>query len=170
MIENSYKEQFNRLLRYLSRIENKDSNSMEYRDDILAFFQNCWHFKDWLKNDKTVPSNIRNEIESEIRNYNYLMICADLANRYKHYNLQKAKKDADIEGIGVTIHILIPMEIYLSEKNKGKQDIRSEGYSEHYFRIVYNDSNNKKEIDGLYLAKNIVEDWKKVLSSFALPY
>src|SRR5438105_1733230 len=52
-----WREQWDRVQRWYQRLvgiavgrpHNMDLDS--YWDDVLGFFQNCFHFKDWLKND-----------------------------------------------------------------------------------------------------------------------
>lgn len=81
------KDQFDRVLRYLNRIEDQNRGSIEYDDDLWSFFQNCWHLKDWIKNDQTAPPELRNNIEKIVKDYLNIIVCADLANRTKHLHL-----------------------------------------------------------------------------------
>ena len=59
-----FEDQLARVERYLKRIENQDRDRTEYEDDLWSFFQNCWHLKDWIKNDGTIPETLRNTIEA----------------------------------------------------------------------------------------------------------
>ncbi len=80
MLENSFKQQYERMLRYLKRIEYETKSSIEYDDDLWAFFQACWHLKDWIKNDSAVPTSVSKNIEQIVKKYPSIIITADLAN------------------------------------------------------------------------------------------
>jgi len=100
ILNGGYKEQFQRVLRCLKKLKNQDRGTLEYSDDIWSFFQNCWHLKDWIKNDPELPRTIRDSIEKEIEQFESLLICADLSNRSKHSELNRnIRKDAKITRI-----------------------------------------------------------------------
>jgi len=97
-------EQFERVKRSLVRIENQDRNSTEYDDDLWHFFQDCYHLKDWIKNDPNIPYDVKGETEYYVKNNKELRICADLANRSKHLKLiLEPREDADITNRSVNI-------------------------------------------------------------------
>jgi len=75
-------------------MENFDRPEDEYIDDLWAFFQNCWHLKDWVKADLTISRDVEGRLEEVLKNYESLMICADLANRTKHHSLDRPRLDA----------------------------------------------------------------------------
>ena len=87
----TYGEQYNRVKRYYDRfaeldkgrIHNADSDN--YVDDIYAFFQNCYHLKDWIKNDGSIGiPGIKDRVEQHINGSRSLRLCADLCNGTKH--------------------------------------------------------------------------------------
>lgn len=81
-------EQLDRVRRMLDRIERKQGRAVDdYGDDIWSFFQNCWHLKDWIKNDPHV--SIHGSIEDLVKKSPPLMICADLANGTKHLKFDR---------------------------------------------------------------------------------
>jgi hypothetical protein len=162
ILQGGYKEQYQRVLRYSEKIKNQDRSTLEYSDDIWAFFQSCWHLKDWIKNDLQIPSVIRNKIEEESQQYDSLMICADLSNRSKHLELKWNRRDAKITGIGVTIHM---PTIYLN-RGHDDSDLQEKGYVEHPFYIETSDG---KKLDGLSVANQAIDDWRKILQKFSLP-
>jgi hypothetical protein len=53
----SYREQYERVKRWYGKFIALDQGrahdvpSENYLDEIYAFFMNCYHFKDWIKND-----------------------------------------------------------------------------------------------------------------------
>jgi SUMO ligase MMS21 Smc5/6 complex component len=105
MLENSYKQQYERMLRYLNRIEYESESSIDYDDDLWAFFQACWHLKDWIKNDNTVDATVRNNIEQIVKMYPAIMISADLANATKHLKLTTPRAGADIVSRSVVVNL-----------------------------------------------------------------
>src|SRR5260370_25070811 len=61
-------EQFERTKRWLERVKSQirreHHDAIEvisfdeaelFFDDVHAFFQNCWHMKDWIKHDDSLP-------------------------------------------------------------------------------------------------------------------
>jgi len=59
-------------------------------DDVYAFFQNCYHLKDWLKKDPAfkAPEDIEKFVEKTL----CLALCADICNATKHLGLDTRKK------------------------------------------------------------------------------
>ncbi len=89
------KKQFERIGRAFQRVlDNRNRSLVEYEDDSWAFILNCWHFKDWIKNDvEGVAKATRGKIEVEVNSYPALMLVGDLANRSKH--LQETSSVSD---------------------------------------------------------------------------
>src|SRR5687767_6889445 len=52
-------------------------------DVVYAFFQNCWHVKDWLRNDPSVAPLV-GDVERCVNDSDALSVCADMANGSKH--------------------------------------------------------------------------------------
>lgn len=100
----TFLDQFERVKRFLKRIQNQDRDSVAYDDDLWTFFQQCYHLKDWIKNDLGIRDEIRNEVEAFVNGNEELRICADLANRSKHLKLDKVRDDARITSRSVTIY------------------------------------------------------------------
>ena len=110
-----YQEQFERVMRWYEvfdeikqshyRVYPKDVNPDEiflrYSDDVLAFFLNCYHLKDWIKQDDTIEKpSINEEVETFINDNECLRICADICNSAKHLKLNKRRNQeiVDIKG------------------------------------------------------------------------
>lgn len=91
----SYREQFERLLRSYARLESiykgraHDTRSENYRDEVYTFFSNCYHLKDWLKNDPGFSG--AKEVENYINANQELQLCADICNAHKHFRLDKPR-------------------------------------------------------------------------------
>lgn len=73
--------------------------SQETEDDIYAFFQNCYHIKDYLKNDPAYTKHTNSQIESYINRYRTfaLTLCADICNGLKHLSLSRNRSGATPE-------------------------------------------------------------------------
>lgn len=94
----AYQEQVARVRRFLARVDASSVNpklelppekQTEYEDMLYAFFQNCWHLKDWIKNDITAPTTLAGPIETLCQRYQSLMLSADIANASKHLTLNR---------------------------------------------------------------------------------
>jgi len=90
------KKQFERVGRtFQGVLNNRNRNPVEYEDDVWAFILNCWHFKDWIKNDvEGVAKATRAKIEVEVNSYPALMIIGDLANKSKRLQVTSSVSDA----------------------------------------------------------------------------
>ena len=91
-----YREQFERVRRFLNRVRNEGRNSVDYDDDLWAFFQNSLHLKDWIKYDSSISGESRRRILRAAEASEDLKICADLANRSKHFELKNKRRDAKV--------------------------------------------------------------------------
>jgi hypothetical protein len=58
------------------------------RDALVHFFEDAYHFKDWLKNDQPQASA---RIERDVKDDPALRLCADLCNGVKHLTLTTTK-------------------------------------------------------------------------------
>lgn len=109
-----YREQLDRVRRYFNRIE-RINNSGEFDrpvedllDDVHGFFQNCYHLKDWLKNDPAFTMHTGPQIEQYIKNTPELAICADICNSTKHLILTRTPRSGAVPTMGkkqITIDI-----------------------------------------------------------------
>lgn len=101
-----YQKQLERVQRYydrFKRLNNGTSQTMksdEYLDDIYAFFQNCHHLKDWLKNDSAFTKRTNSQIEKYIGDTQPLAICADICNASKHLQLKQIRRCRDEPKLG----------------------------------------------------------------------
>jgi hypothetical protein len=150
----AYKDQLDRLRRWLARIENPNAHQQEHVDFLWAFFQNCWHMKDWIINDDSLDQPFRDSIEGEVRKYHSLMISADLANRSKHLDLRKIRKDAKLTG-----HVTVEIE----ESVRTGQS--SSNVSWEYVVVLGDGSQHNAR----NLARTAVKDWEAILKGEGLP-
>lgn len=70
--------------------------SDNYQDEVYAFFLNCYHLKDWIKNDENVEiTEKEKKVEEFITNTEELSLCADICNSIKHLNLTVPRSGQD---------------------------------------------------------------------------
>lgn len=88
-IRGTWNEQFERVKRSYATFKEitdgrtHDRDSEYYIDSVLAFFQNSYHLKDWLKNDPSSGPHVK-DVESMINQSTFLSLCADICNGSKH--------------------------------------------------------------------------------------
>ena len=89
--------QFRRLERTFAKVlESRDRDLLEYEDDVWNFFLNCWHLKDWIKNDTDgVAKATREKIDVEVNAHPALMMVGNLANKKTNFNVTKGVAKAD---------------------------------------------------------------------------
>lgn len=89
------KTQFERMARAFQKVlNNQNRNPVEYEDDAWSFFQNCWHLKDWIKNDvEGVAKATRLKIDVEVNSYPALVMMGDLANKSKNLKVTNIPTD-----------------------------------------------------------------------------
>jgi len=78
-----WKEQLERTKRWLTRVE-KATHHIDKEDFLYAFYQNCFHIRDWLEE---VIS--KGDLNSFIETTEELRLCADICNVTKHFSLSK---------------------------------------------------------------------------------
>lgn len=150
-----YTEQFERLKRYFSRFKQindgkaHDQSSPHYDDDVYAFFQNCYHLKDWIKNDTACSS--WSNVESFINNNNDLRVCADLCNSLKHLTLTmpRSTENPGFAGGHITLNITDGFGV------KESVDIS----------IKYTVSTSSGDIDAFQLAERCLTAWEQFINA-----
>ena len=99
----SWNAQYQRLVRSRDRVLQPHKSSVAYDDDLQHYFQDCWHLKDWIRNDPSTA--VGNAIEQEIKAHRALQIIADLANAAKHLDRNTHRVGAYITSTNVTVHL-----------------------------------------------------------------
>lgn len=149
----TWKEQWERVNRYYDRfrkinegLEGHGEPSDYYFDDMLAFFLNCFHLRDWLKKDNFQSTKIRKTPDKYVEDTLCLAICADLANAVKHMKLD-GKKFPLKSGSA-------PGRIIRSMSVTGGSPI---------VVLKANIEHNGKVIDAFDLARECMDAWKEFL-------
>jgi hypothetical protein len=99
----TWNDQYERMVRAYARLSEPYESSIMYDDDLIHYFQDCWHLKDWIKNDPAL--SIANAIELEVNAHQALRIVADLANGSKHYVRNSHREGANVTSKSVTVHL-----------------------------------------------------------------
>jgi len=162
-----YEEQFDRVKRYYGRFEEinagriHDQDSEEYRDDVHAFFQNCFHLKDWIKNDDSLPDIVRSAVEAYVNGNYDLNLCGDICNGAKHLKLDKkirTGKQPQLTKTEVSLHM---------GGSLGFGPVSSAPLSaiETTIIIRYTIETAQGSIDAFDLATRCIDAWKTFLQS-----
>jgi hypothetical protein len=141
-----------RLLRALQRVEHAEGDATARLDDLYFFFQNCWHLKDWIRNDVSIPKALRNLIVREVETTERLLICADIANGSKHLALKKTRKGASI----------VKAKLSTVEVETGEVLSETDVFGVSWRQGV------PQPYGILELARKAVEDWKNILNKYGL--
>jgi hypothetical protein len=99
----NWRAQYERLVRSYERVSRPYKSSVTYNDDLQHYFQDCWHLKDWIKNDPS--SGVGAAIEAEVLAHKALRVVADLANGAKHLARRKHQEGAYLTSTNVTVHL-----------------------------------------------------------------
>lgn len=146
-----YDEQLDRVKRWYERFKeieegrSHDRPSDYYQDVVYAFFMNCYHLKDWIKNDPA-SSSVAGKVEDYISNTPDLSLCADICNGLKHLVLNRERSGEDPE-FGPT-----------------KFDV-GVGTRPTTIAVHYTINTNSGPIDAFSLATKCLKDWKSFISS-----
>lgn len=106
-----WSEQWERVQIGLNRIERIYAggvdSSAEARYDMHSFFLNAYHLKDWLADP--LAKVAKREVERLVKDSTELSICADLANRMKHFALTskhpKIDNNTDVASQSVNVDV-----------------------------------------------------------------
>ncbi|HVC35965.1 MAG TPA: hypothetical protein VNE40_00760 [Candidatus Dormibacteraeota bacterium] len=103
-----WEQQYQRMLSWAERIDKyyegfeitTPLKARHIRDDLLSFFMNAHHIKDWIGNDPSNPITKR-EVQVKIDENSELVLCMDLCNGGKHlvYDDHRSAKDPSF-GVG----------------------------------------------------------------------
>jgi len=133
------------LRRIAAIYEGRQVDSAEALYDLLSFFLNCHHFRDWLVADKLSRVS-RKRATEVIKTSTYLRVCADLANRTSH---------AALTGCGVDNGPL---------PSRQSADVHGGSDAAHRWEITAGDA----VYDAFDLALNCVAEWDRALTGRGL--
>jgi hypothetical protein len=140
-----YRHQLDRVRRFLDRVEGPHANDVDFQDMMWAFFQNCWHLKDWVDHDPLASDVQKSSVIREAHDSDVLKICRDLCNGTKHLGLDRKPSS----GAGAA-HDHVATTI-------------TPGESSTIDCIVQDGFGNP--ISGKQLARDCVAEWERILKS-----
>jgi len=144
-----YIEQYERVKRWYQRLKNitdgREHNlpSEYYQDEVLAFFINCYHLKDWIINDNSAEISSKS-VEDFVNQSEFLRVCGDVCNGSKHLNITSPKSDKNTKVGGRNFFLTLGKVIPI-------------------FRAKYKIISGNKEYDAFSLATKCLEDWEKFI-------
>ncbi len=118
---------------------------------LYAFFQNCWHLKDWIKNDASAPRTLADDIEDHCKRYPSLLLSADVANGTKHLTLNRPRLGAEVKP---TIMLRFTESFATGEST-------SQGV-QYVYKVVDAAGNS---YEALALARQAVSDWETLIKT-----
>jgi hypothetical protein len=83
-----YREQLDRVRRFLERIEGRHRSHVEFKDFMWSFFQHCWHLIDWLQHDAAASEAQKQGVKAKVHASALLALCRDLCNGTRHTALK----------------------------------------------------------------------------------
>lgn len=144
-----YQEQFERMKRWYELFKKIDNgvphtlSSDHYQDVVFAFFQNCFHLKDQMKNDNSVAPGPRAKVEQFI-NQNYrLQLCPDICNGTKHLKLTKR-----------------PPHTGKTPKFESRKIALTVGPTKPTIQVKWSITTQTGKVDAFQLASDCIQKWK----------
>jgi hypothetical protein len=102
-----YRDQLDRARRFLERMEqsvddmdDEGMTDVDFQDMVWAFFQNCWHVKDWVDHDPVVSLVTKQAVLAQAYRSVVLNVCQDMCNGTKHLG---ARQGASHDHVDTTI-------------------------------------------------------------------
>ena len=123
-----------------------DQASDNYVDEIYAFFLNCYHLKDWIRQDLSVAGVDRDRVEAFINSNRDLKLCADICNALKHVTL-RAPRSGENPAFGK------------------KRFALSLGSGPTTISLRCEVETGKGSLDAFEIARNCVEAWDEFIKS-----
>lgn len=171
-----WKAQFDRMLRSLSKVEQRDADPTLQLDDLYHFFQDCWHLKDWIKNDDTLSQVTRDAIVKEAEKTESLNFCAELAIESKHLVLKhprKEKKGATLWRWDITQKTSDPNKATVAKRSANddvpENDSTNSEVALRTSQYVIASQRGTLPPGGIVaFARQAVQDWKDLLNKHAL--
>jgi len=105
---------------------------------------NCYHLKDWIKNDPAAGS-LANRVEGYINNNPEFLLCADICNGLKHLQLNRERSGESPE----------------FGKKKAKLKV---GIGPPTIALKYEINTNSGIVDAFILATKCMELWKNFIN------
>jgi hypothetical protein len=135
--------------RISARGSDEGASFNELEDSLWAFFQNCWHINDWIRNDPTLTQPVKDAVWKEVRNTTSILIAADLANGSKHFSTDPSRQKVGSSDTAIQFRHQPDGTIV----------------TEHVIAV-----NDGKRVLAIELAKKAMADWQDILRRNGLLY
>ena len=148
-------DQWERILRRYQTLKEIDearacpASLEEQNDAVLPFFQDCYHFKDWIKNSCGNESLII-EIEKFVSESPSLTICGEICNGTKHLDTSRSR------GYKKYGEISLPRAYVLIDTNEENPHVKSVKFS-------VTSAKTKEVFDTFDLATECLKEWRNFL-------
>jgi hypothetical protein len=93
----TWQQQHARMMRAYQRATSAAAVTVQVEDDLCSFFVWCFHLKDWLKNDPTLPAAVKAAAAVLVNTNESLKLCAELANGVTQLRSSRRER-ADADG------------------------------------------------------------------------
>lgn len=175
--KNKYLEQWERVKRWYKRIQKiKEQCPKGYSDDdcldeIYAFFINCFHLKDWIKNSKPEYKEAIENLFDKNKGKEVFKVCADLVNNSKHLKIKKNRNRIDPNTQVTKQHTTVQTRksltySVLGEKNnkqKSGNNQKNNTYLPSLRKYSWEVTFKDKSYDIYDLANKCFEEWQRFL-------
>ncbi len=149
LASDGWRMQWRRVERSFTKLSRPYNDTERYDDDIYHFFQDALHLKDWIKNDRSLPKGIRDQVEGQIENVRALRIAADFANGTKHMVRSWSRREN--------------AQFTLRKVTVSLGDPKASGLQERVLTLA-----DGTQITTEILAKEVMAEWKLLLSGWSL--
>lgn len=116
-MSSKYLEQYERVKRWYEKFksinEGKEHRlgSDYYQDEVYAFFINCYHLKDWIRNDPEVKDTLGEKVEAFVSASEVLLLCGAICTGSKHLLINDPRFNPLAKIGGRAIGLVLGMEL-----------------------------------------------------------
>jgi hypothetical protein len=151
--EEQWKLQWQRVIRWFQqsrKIKEKSKVSEPDAFDIdvlIAFFQNCYHLKDWIR---TSRPDLAQKLEVFATKNFEIGACRDICNGYKHKTISKPSHDPDF-------NLYREYDPFTAEVDQSENPI--------FYRVTFAEGNDIRKYDLFDFAERCFSLWKSFIST-----
>ncbi len=150
--------QLQRVRRYYQRFKRLNDGivhtveSENYVDDVYAFFESCYHLKDWVLNDRSFGRYTPQQVEDHVTTSPALAICADICNGSKHLHLKRSPRSGSVPAFGTKV-----IRVQLEDSMSGEE-------SPTRIAMQFEIDHSGRKLDAFQLASEAMNAWEVFLA------